>query len=194
MNEKIVALFDMDGTLCNYHGALNYELEKMRGNEEPVYDSILKDKLPEHIRQRIRLITSNYKWWAELPKLKLGWDIKEVVEKMGFKIMILTQGPRRNPSAWQGKKMWIDANLGEDVDITITRDKSLVYGRILVDDYPKYVEEWLKHRPRGLAIMPANKMNENFRHKQVIRYDGSNLKEVAEAIKKARNVGQYNNI
>jgi hypothetical protein len=63
--------------------------------------------------------------------------------------------------------------LGPDVDITITRDKGLVYGLVLVDDWPKYILRWLKWRPRGLVIMPASTSNEKFKHPQVIRYDGS---------------------
>jgi hypothetical protein len=51
--------------------------------------------------------------------------------------VILTQGPRRNANAWTGKKLWIDRNLGPDTDVTITRDKGLVYGKVLVDDLMK---------------------------------------------------------
>jgi hypothetical protein len=96
--------------------------------------------------------------------------------------MILTQGPKRNAFAWSGKKMWIDKELGEAVDITITRDKGLVYGKVLVDDYPAYIERWLRWRPRGLAIMPANDANKAFSHPQVIRYDGTNLAEIRAAM------------
>jgi hypothetical protein len=34
--------------------------------------------------------------------------------------------------------------------------------------------------------MPANEFNESLRHPQVIRYDGSNLKEVREAMRKRK--------
>lgn len=96
--------------------------------------------------------------------------------------MILTQGPRKNPASWSGKKRWIDKNLGENVDITITRDKGLVYGKIFVDDYPGYLKRWLEWRPRGLAIMPVNKENKDFKHPNVISYDGTNLEEVKKAM------------
>jgi hypothetical protein len=100
--------------------------------------------------------------------------------------MILTQGPKKFPDSWAGKKAWVGKNLGEDADITITRDKGLVYGKILVDDFPGYAERWLSWRERGLVIMPANEENKNFHHPQVIRYDGTNLGEVKRAMKKAR--------
>ena len=85
-----------------------------------------------------------------------------------------------------GKKKWIDKNLGEDVDFTITRDKGLVYGKVLVDDYPQYIERWLKWRERGLVIMPANESNKYFNHQQVIRYDGTNLEEVSKAMERVK--------
>jgi len=98
----------------------------------------------------------------------------------------LTQGPRKNPYAWSGKKKWIDRNLGEDQDVTMTRDKGLIYGKILVDDFTGYVERWLGWRKRGLVIMPASKENEGYSHEQVIRYNGENLEEVREAMEKAK--------
>jgi hypothetical protein len=113
---------------------------------------------------------------------KLGFDIWDLAGQLGYRRMILTQGPRRNPNAWAGKKMWIDNNLGQDVDITITRDKGLVYGKILVDDWPEYCLRWLKWRPRGLVILPASKMNEKFTHSQVIRYTGDNFEQVKKAM------------
>jgi 5'-nucleotidase len=60
-----------------------------------------------------------------------------------------------------------------DASITITEDKSLVYGRVLVDDFPPYVDRWLKWRKNGVAIMPAAKYNETYIHPNMIRYDGS---------------------
>lgn len=102
----------------------------------------------------------------------------------------MTQGPRRNPKSWMGKKMWVDINLGEDIDVTITRNKSLVYGKVLVDDYPEYIKGWLKWRPRGVVIMPANESNINFLHPQVTRYNGHNLPEIT-AIMRGKFVDLY---
>jgi 5'(3')-deoxyribonucleotidase len=105
----------------------------------------------------------------------------EIAKNLDYKIMILTQGPRTNPSAWSGKKKWIDKNLPE-TDITITRDKGLVYGKILVDDFPEYIERWLTWRKRGLVIMPANSENAGYKNPQVIRYDGANLDQIRNAM------------
>ena len=60
----------------------------------------------------------------------------------------------------------------KNVKITMTEDKGLVYGKILVDDFPEYIERWLQWRPRGLVIMPAHEHNEQFKHPNIIRYRG----------------------
>lgn len=181
-----IALFDMDGTLCDYDGGLYSELEKIRSPSEPIFNSPITDDSPAYIRKRADIIRSSEEWWANLSKLKQGFDIWDLAGELGYRRVILTQGPRRNPYSWSGKKIWIDRNLGEDTDTIITRDKGLIYGKILVDDFPKYIKRWLDWRPRGLVIMPANGLNNDFKHQQVIRYDGSNLNEVKSAMEKAK--------
>ncbi len=177
-----IALFDMDQTIADYQKAMDEGLEKLRSPNESVFKGYVNDDAPKYIRERADLIRQSVEWWENLPKFQLGWDILELAKKMDFRIMILTQGPRSNPNAWAGKIKWLRKYLG-NVDVTITRDKGLVYGKMFVDDHPKYLERWLKWRKRGLVIMPATNDNENYSHEQVIRYDGTNLKEVAEAMK-----------
>ena len=181
-----IALYDMDGTLCDYDAVLKKSMEELRYPGEPPYAGVPRDKAPPYLRARSDLIRSKTNWWADLPRFQLGFDIWELTLSMGYRHMILTQGPKRNPKAWMGKKIWIDKNLGTDVDITITRDKGLVYGKILVDDWPEYVLKWLEWRPRGLVIMPAQEHNVGFSHPQVIRYDGTNLEIVKNAIQQLK--------
>jgi len=180
-----VALFDMDGTLCDYDRALSEKLEELRSPNEPQYISSIRDA-PPHIKRRADMIRASEEWWENLPRFQLGWDILEIAKNLDYRIMILTQGPRKNPSSWSGKKKWIDKNLGEDVDVTITRNKGLIYGKVLVDDFPGYIKGWLKYRKRGVVIMPANESNQNFIHPNVIRYDGTNINQVKKALELAK--------
>jgi hypothetical protein len=186
-----VALFDMDGTLCDYDMGLTTEMNRLASPGEPRFSLPIAHDAPPYLKARRDLICGDEDWWANLPRLQLGWNVLQVAQALGYRQMILTQGPRRNPAAWAGKKRWIDQHLGEDFDITVTRDKSLVYGKVLVDDFAGYFEKWLDWRPRGLVIMPVGHMNRDYQPtkeyaKRVIKYDGTNLEEVRDAMEKAR--------
>jgi len=188
MDKRIenIALFDMDGTLCNYDLSLALELEKLKSPSEPTFHLPIRDDAPEYIKARANMIKKDTEWWANIPQLKLGFDIWELAEELEYDRMVLTQGPKKNPNAWAGKKIWIDKNLGEETGITITRDKGLVYGKVLIDDYPPYMERWLTWRPRGLGIMPISEQNKDYKNRQVIKYDGTNLKEVKNAMEQTK--------
>ena len=186
MKEKCepVALLDLDSTLCNYEKALKRDMEALQSPMEPLYAGVPDESTPAYLRNRARLIKSSEDWWTKLEPLKLGFDIWHLAKQIGYRRVILTQAPRYSPAAWSGKKKWIDSYLGPDTDVIITRDKGLVYGKILVDDWPEYIIRWLKWRPRGLVIMPAQPHNKGFEHPQVIRYTGRNLKNVSKAMAK----------
>jgi 5'-nucleotidase len=182
---KKVALFDLDGTLVDLEKALNAELVKLVApGELPFIRTTLDEDGPEHIKNRRRLIFSQSGFWRNLPRFRLGWTVLEITKILGFESHILTHGPVKSPNAWSEKLEWCSRELpGEPV--TVTRDKSLVYGRVLVDDWPPYIIPWLKSRPRGLVIMPAHAYNEGFTHPRVIRYTGFNTLEVSIALEKA---------
>ena len=184
MDKDIIALFDLDDTLANYSKALYNDLDRIRDPKEPL--PIVFNKDPEkHLSARVDLIRNVPGWWRKLERLKLGFDILKEAKKLGFNIHILTQGPLSCPNSWTEKLQWSQRHVPEATPI-VTRNKSITYGRVLVDDYPVFLKEWLDKRPRGIGIMPANEMNKDFTHPRVIRYDGQNLKEVKKALKWAR--------
>lgn len=173
-----IALVDMDGTLADYMTPL---VEQLRPLQSPAEQS-LEDMDPDvdyfgqpHIAARAQLIKSREGFWLNLPRLPHGFAIVEHLVRAGFDIHVLTKGPRRAPIAWMEKVQWCEQafkDYGIPHKITITEDKGLVYGKILVDDYPDYAGAWLSHRPRGRVIMPAQPWNAVFQHPQVHRYCG----------------------
>ena len=183
--EPTIALLDMDGTVADYDGQLMLDMRRLAAPEETPFETWPRCDLPPHLEARMRLIKERGEWWENLPVLPVGMKIVEALKKHGFEIHILTQGPRSNPSAWSHKAKWVMKHL-PDTPMTITRDKGLVYGKVLVDDWPEYMERWLKWRPRGLGIMPAQPWNADFNHPNVFRYDGTNDKELNEALEKAK--------
>jgi len=191
MSEKQVieniALFDMDGTLCNYDKAMRKDYNRIKSPSDPEYDLLNKKNILPYLKERIRLVRRVPGWWKNLEKYNLGFDILNLAKELGFTINILTKCPQSAVNSWTEKVEWIRENLSEyDVNITISDDKGIVYGKVLVDDFPEYIERWLQNRPRGLVVMPANIQNKYFKHKNVIRYNGSNLEEVKTALIKSK--------
>jgi 5'-nucleotidase len=183
-----IALFDMDGSLADYEGALVRDLEALRGPGEPpltaenVWD--LADF--DHVRARMRLVKAQPGWWLNLAPIPAGMQVLRLCEQLGFDVHILTKGPKRHSLAWDEKVRWCQQHVGPEVDIHVTSDKGLVYGKLLYDDYPEYMLRWLAHRPRGLGIMPVTPHNRAFTHPNVVRWDGTNLADVTRAIVAAR--------
>lgn len=176
-----IALFDLDGTLADYEKTLVADLALLASPDEPTFDIFDKDA-PAWFNNRIKLIRKSPGWWRNLDKFQLGFEVLEMARNIGFQVQVLTKGPESTPPAWMEKFEWCRANLPKDILVTVTQDKSVVYGRVLVDDYPEYVGAWLANRPRGLAIMPAGSCNTIWKHPQAIRYTGNNREEVQEAL------------
>jgi len=184
-----IALFDMDGTLFDYELQLRTDMAELASPPEDL--TIIQtgdlwglaERFP-YIQRRMDLIKSQPGWWRELPKFQPGWKLLELAQKIGFCPKILTKGPRSKSRAWAEKVDCITHHLGEDIPIDIVgKDKNGTYGRVLVDDYPEYVEGWLANRPRGLAILPAQPYNLQFKHPNAIIFhaesgESNNLTQV----------------
>ena len=203
MSEGRIALFDMDGVLFDYEGQMKSDLFKLMspGEPDPMRFENLWDAMKKHpyLEARSELIKQVPGWWRSLPKLRLGWDVYHLANTIGFCCHILTKGPRSKPRAWAEKLDCITDHFGEDMSIDIVsnkvsnKSKSNTYGRVLMDDFPDYMLGWLKHRSRGLGIMPEQPCNKGFEHPNVIKYDGVNIAPVEAALRAvyARNPKQH---
>jgi hypothetical protein len=178
-----VFLFDLDGSLADYDGTLLADLERMRSPAELALTELGPAFGQPHLRTRIEAITARPGWWTGLPPLEAGMAVYRLAKTMGFDCQVLTKGPKNKPRAWAEKVEWCQRHLGPDVDVHVVSDKGLVYGVALYDDYPRYIEAWLEHRPRGLVVMPVNAGNRGFCQPNVIPYDGTNLAEVERAMR-----------
>jgi 5'-nucleotidase len=146
-----VALVDMDGTLCDFHNQLERDLEKVLGEDRQKIS-------PKTLREVEWLIRRDGGWYRNLKPLPLGFQIVDLLKSIGFRIMIMTKSSKESKNAWSEKVAWISEYL-PDVDMMVTMDKGLVYGKVLVDDYPSHFLRWMERRPRGKVVMPVQPWN-----------------------------------
>lgn len=180
-----IGLFDLDGNIADYDTQMREDWNALRHPSEPFV------KHPHSIGEdwaeaRIRLIRRQPGWWRNLRPFQLGFDVLDVARELEFENHALTKGPSSHSQAWAEKVDWIH-EFAPDLLITISEKKSLVYGKFLCDDWPKYYLPWLEVRPRGIAIVPAQPWNEaHCNHPRIVRYDGTNLAEVRARLTEAR--------
>lgn len=182
MSNDNVALFDMDGSLFDYEAALVRDLKSMRSPDEPEITDLWTMEKQPYFKARMDFIKSCPGWWRDLAPIKNGFRIFKLAQEIGFDCHILTKGPKTKTRAWGEKLDCCQVHFGPDVDVHVTSNKKLTYGKFLYDDFPDYMNLWLSHRPRGLGIMPATNGNKNYSHPQVIKWDGTNFAEVKEAL------------
>lgn len=174
---EAIALIDLDGTVADYDGAMTDALRSLMSDDEIFIGHKFDVPVPDYIFNRIKMIRTQPGWWENLPALRDGIMIVNLLRDLGYQIHVLTKSPDSSDNAWTEKVKWCK-NYIPDADITISGRKQGVYGRILFDDYPKYVSEWLAKRPRGLAILPLHDYNKDFYHPRAIHWNGRNIEEV----------------
>ena len=164
MNNMKVALVDLDNTVVAHESQLRSDIHTALGE--------FHCKVSPEVREQVGYLIKNTPgWWANLKPLGFGMDIVKTLREIGFRLVICSKGPRRAVGAWTEKVQWVQKHI-PDADIVLTQDKSLVYGRVLVDDWPEYVKPWLDVRPRGIVLMPATDANKKFKHPRVYRMEG----------------------
>jgi len=155
LRQELVALIDMDGTVADFDRAMQRDLARLASPGEMV--PLLGpggDMDPAWLKARKKLIKTQPGWWRNLPEHGTGMGVYAHLRDAGFTMMVLTKGPHTSTHAWTEKVEWCRHHI-PDALITITEDKGLVYGKVLVDDWPNYGIRWLQWRPRGLLIVPA---------------------------------------
>lgn len=188
------ALIDLDGTVADYDAGLTEAMRAIQSPDEVPYanryeEGGVRREIP-HVEARRKLIQRQPGFWRSLKKLPLGFEVVDELRKLGFGLHVLTKGPTTTPSAWSEKVEWCRENL-PDAIITVTGDKSFVYGRVLFDDFPPYFEKWLAVRPRGLVVCVAHPWNTEYAeggakaNPNVLRYDGTNKDELRTRLARA---------
>lgn len=180
-----VALLDLDSSLVDYEGRLRERLlETVSPMEEEWFRQhagSLWSSPPAWLKARKRLIKHQPGFWLELPVIPFGMELYQLLGELGYRRIILTRGPHKNPAAWAEKARWCEQHV-PDAGITITHNKDLVYGRVLYDDWPEYILSWLEWRPRGKVLMLDAAYNRHLQHPNVLRCQRAPMRTQKELI------------
>lgn len=188
-----IGLFDLDGTLANFDASMRPKLAALRSpGEDPEAEATEREEVP-YMKERRRLIKSQPGFWRDLEPIPLGFQLLEEARAQRFLCQILSKSPRKIPAAAGEKIEWC-VKYVPDLPIVLSEDKGLVYGKMLCDDWPEYIERWLTWRPRGLVIAVAQPWNVGIDarfSKNVVRFDGTNFAYVRERMQEIRATAGY---
>jgi 5'-nucleotidase len=163
--ERPIGLIDLDGTLADFDQAMTEKLAAIASPHDPPF---AHEEQNPWFKERRRLIKNQAGFWSGLKPIPMGFEILHQIREAGFETHVLTHTPMSSLNAWTEKASWCQKHL-PDIDITLTRDKGLVYGRLLFDDWPPYMTRWLARRPRGYGVMLTHRWNVGFEHPRVFR-------------------------
>ena len=172
---QALALIDLDGTVADYDRSMREGLLKLQSPNDPPLEESLKES-PPWLEARQHLIKQSPGFWRNLPKLHRGFEIVAALRQLSFRLMVLSKGPVKTTGAWTEKLLWCQEHL-PDAGVAIMSEpdaKGLVYGNVLVDDWPPFIESWIAWRPRGLVVMLDHPYNRGYSHPKVFRYTGPN--------------------
>jgi 5'(3')-deoxyribonucleotidase len=101
-------------------------------------------------KDRVHKLFNNPEFWRSLEPTEHIHAGLEALKQGGFKIKWVTS-PWYSCESWESvRRAWLFEQFKTNpLDITITADKYLVDGDMLIDDRPKHVESWKKKRLRN---------------------------------------------
>ena len=176
----------MDCSLFDYQHAMTTALNAMAENESEL---ITNEENLWHLdgnpvmKARQEEIKARKNWWRDLPPIQLGFDIYNHCKQLGYKIEILTKGPRKFPNAWSEKLECCQIHFGPKINVNVVSSKKYFFGNILYDDFPSYQSDWLKQNDSSWGIMPIYPSNRKYFHNRLVRLD-DNVDEVKEKLSK----------
>ncbi len=191
--KNLVALFDMDDTLCDTNGQRERDLRKFLSDESEIVTDYLSPKCPLHVKKLLREVISQPHWWENLPKMKDGFQLYDLMKSEGITIEILTKMPETYPLALWEKLVWCKKNTPEVDNINLTLKKRRYPGDILIDDWPSYVTAWLDYNKNGRAILPLREWNKDYQNPRAIHYTGKNIDQVKNLIAELKQ-GKYSQL
>ena len=142
----------MDGVLCDFDEQCRRLFKNDMLHEET--SAVYKSRIGSNQFWK-QLRATQGEFWRTMPPMRS--DIRTIVQMLGlsYEVTILTSPDRVDPYCIPAKTAWIKEHLGDSIPIIFEKEKYLhVKDRsdVLVDDYPKQIEQWIGAGGCGLLF------------------------------------------
>jgi 5'(3')-deoxyribonucleotidase len=153
----VKVIFDVDGVLADFTShTLN-----LLGSDRTIQD-VLQWDLGGLIREwhgalmhaRAEALWRDPEFWRSQPTLPGAPEAVEYVRSCGHRAVCATS-PFPSCKEWDHwRRWWLHRYFGfAAADVAIVSDKSLVGGKIIIDDKPKNIHAWQDEHESGLAVL-----------------------------------------
>ncbi len=153
-------LIDVDGVLASFESEWVKIYNRVTGNSispEQLTDWDYMSYLPGADDPRIEKYTHARGFCLDLPEYPGAVDaVKRIAEVADI---VFVTSPLGSPYWAHEREKWLEKRFGSDSEIISTRHKRRVPGRMLIDDRPLNIEQWLKAWPDGRGVLFAQTYN-----------------------------------
>lgn len=140
----MIILCDQDGVLADFENAFLLEMQKRHPNVPtiPIAQRTtfrLKEQYPVELTNIIENIYSSKGFFLSFEPIPGSIEALQRMQKKGHDVYICTSPLSESPPCYTEKYQWVLKHLGKDWArrLIITKDKTLVYGHLLIDDRPE---------------------------------------------------------
>src|SRR3989344_3001264 len=139
----MIILIDQDGPLADFQGGF---LEKWQARFPkeffvPIHkrkNFYVRDDYPEDLRDKVETIYCEPGFFLNLQPVKGSIEAINVMLELGHDVRICTSPLSRYENCVLEKYQWVEKHLGGDFTkrIVLSKDKTIVRGKLLIDDKP----------------------------------------------------------
>jgi 5'-nucleotidase len=142
--KPLTILIDMDGVLCDYTSAHMAKVADRYPHlaayiESAQYQWKNEDAFPEEYREMIESIALEPGFFEQLQPIDGALEAVHTLAAAGHDVRICTAPKKIHTFCVPEKYNWVKKHLGQEFveRIIMTRDKTLAYGDMLIDDKPE---------------------------------------------------------
>ena len=165
----------MDGVLADFEAGFLKAWRKKFPNHpyvpiEKRKTFYVRDDYPKELEKDVENIFTAPLFFQNLPKIAGSKEALKKMQDLGHEVFICTRPISKYENCVLEKYNWIVQNLGYDwtQKLIVAKDKTLIYGNILIDDRPQHVG--LK-KPAWTHVLFDRPYNRNVKDKLRITWD-----------------------